>query len=176
MSSRHDARRAAVQALYQWDLTGQAAHEIEAQFSQIHDMQNVDKKYLREILKEVPRLAKDLESDISVHIDRAFARLDPVERAILRLGAYELAHRLDVPTRVVMNEMIELAKVFGSDHSYKFVNGVMDKMAKAMRPDTQKKSVTKPAVKKAAKKTSNKAVKKPVNKTFQKPVQKPNTK
>ena len=172
MSSRHDARRAAVQALYQWDLTGQAAHEIEAQFSQIHDMQNVDKKYLREILKEVPRLAKDLESDISVHIDRAFARLDPVERAILRLGAYELGHRLDVPTRVVMNEMIELAKVFGSDHSYKFVNGVMDKMAKAMRSDTEKKSVTKPAVKNAAKKAS----KKPANKTLQKPVQKPKTK
>ena len=135
-------------------------------------MQNVDKKYLREILKEVPRLAKDLESDISVHIDRAFARLDPVERAILRLGAYELGHRLDVPTRVVMNEMIELAKVFGSDHSYKFVNGVMDKMAKAMRSDTEKKSVTKPAVKNAAKKAS----KKPANKTLQKPVQKPKTK
>jgi N utilization substance protein B len=160
MSSRHDARRAAVQALYQWDLTGQAAHEIEAQFSQIHDMQNVDKKYLREILKEVPRLAADLEVAISVHIDRDFARLDPVERAILRLGAYELAHRLDVPTRVVMNEMIELAKVFGSDHSYKFVNGVMDKMAKAMRSDTAKKSNSKSVVKNTTKKISKKTVKK----------------
>ena len=172
MSSRHDARRAAVQALYQWDLTGQAAHEIEAQFSQIHDMQNVDKKYLREILKEVPRLASDLETVITVHIDRDFAKLDPVERAILRLGAYELAHRPDVPTRVVMNEMIELAKVFGSDHSYKFVNGVMDKMAKAIRPNTPKKAVAKPAVKKATQKPTKKAIKK----APQKPVQKPNTK
>ena len=169
MSSRHDARRAAVQALYQWDLTGQAAHEIEAQFSQIHDMQNVDKKYLREILKQVPKLASDLEAAITVHIDRDFAKLDPVERAILRLGAYELAHRADVPTRVVMNEMIELAKVFGSDHSYKFVNGVMDKMARAMRSDTLKKTVAKPAVKKAGQKPA----KKPVRKTLQKPVQKP---
>ena len=168
MSSRHDARRAAVQALYQWDLTGQAAHEIEAQFSQIHDMHNVDKKYLREILKEVPRLAKDLETAISAHIDRDFARLDPVERAILRLGAYELAHRLDVPTRVVMNEMIELAKVFGSDHSYKFVNGVMDKMAKAIRPDSANKPVSKPAVKKTSKK--------PIKKPLPKPVQKSKTK
>lgn len=141
MSSRHEARRAAVQALYQWDLTGQSADEIEGQFTQIHDMQNVDKKYLREILREVPKLAAGLENDICKHIDRDFSKLDPVERAILRLGAYELGHRIDVPTRVVMNEMIELAKVFGSDHSYKYINGVMDKMAKKLRKDLQKNPV-----------------------------------
>ena len=134
MSSRHNARRAAVQALYQWDLTSQAADQIEKQFRQIHDMQNIDKKYLREILGEVPRLADELEQVIVKHIDRDFAQLDPVERAILRIGAYELAHRPDVPTKVVLNEMIELAKVFGSDHSYKFINGVMDKMAGSTRP------------------------------------------
>jgi len=133
MSNRHEARKAAVQALYQWDLTSQAADEIEKQFKQIHDMQNVDKKYLREILKAVPEKSTELEAGIAKHIDRDFAKLDPVERAILRLGAYELIYRSDVPSKVVMNEMIELAKVFGSDHSYKFVNGVMDKMAKALR-------------------------------------------
>jgi len=133
MSNRHNARKAAVQALYQWDITQQADDEIEASFSQIHDMQNIDRKYLREIMHEVPKLQADLEQAIEPHIDRGFDKLDPVERAILRLGAYELSKRPDVPTKVVLNEMIELAKTFGSDHSYKFVNGVMDKLAAALR-------------------------------------------
>ena len=133
MSSRHNARKAAVQALYQWDLTGQAANEIESSFVQIHDMQNVDKRYLREILSGVPEHAAKLQQMLEPFIERPFKSLDPVERAILRLGAYELTFLQDVPTKVVLNEMIELAKVFGSDHSYKFVNGVMDKLAKAQR-------------------------------------------
>jgi len=133
MSNRHNARKAAVQALYQWDITQQTADEIEPQFSQIHDMQNVDRKFLREIMREVPNNEADLEAAITPFIGRGFASLDPVERAILRLGAYELKFRQDVPTKVVMNEMIELAKTFGSDHSYKFINGVMDKLAAAIR-------------------------------------------
>ena len=132
-SNRHNARKAAVQALYQWDITKQAAEDIEKQFSQIHDMQNIDVKYLREIMVQVPKSESSLEKAISPFIDREFASLDPVERAILRLGAYELLHREDVPTKVVLNEMIELAKVFGSEHSYKFVNGVMDKLARELR-------------------------------------------
>ncbi len=132
-SNRHNARKAAVQALYQWDLTQQDAHDIEKHFSQIHDMQNVDKKYLREIMSELPKVDSELEAAIAPFIGRDFAALDPVERAILRLGAYELSYKADVPTRVVINEMIELAKVFGSDHSYKFVNGVIDKLAKSLR-------------------------------------------
>jgi len=133
MSNRHNARKAAVQALYQWDLTQQADDEIEPSFSRIHDMQNIDRKYLREIMREVPKLRIELEQAIAPHIDRDFSKLDPVERAILRLGAYELSKRQDVPTKVVLNEMIELAKIFGSEHSYKFVNGVMDKLAAALR-------------------------------------------
>ena len=133
MSNRHNARKAAVQALYQWDITQQLAHEIGPQFEQIHDMQNLDRKYLREVLEQIPKLSDQLEQDISPYIGRDFDTLDPVERAILRLGAYELKHRLDVPTKVVMNEMIEVAKVFGSEHSYKFINGVMDKLGKQLR-------------------------------------------
>lgn len=132
-SNRHNARKAAVQALYQWDITQQAATDIEKQFSQIHDMQNVDKKYLREIMNQVPQVEEELEEAIAPFIGRDFATLDPVERAILRLGAYELSYRSDVPTKVVLNEMIELAKVFGSEHSYKFINGVMDKLASELR-------------------------------------------
>lgn len=132
-SNRHNARRAAVQALYQWDLTKQPASEIEKQFVQIHDMQNVDLKFVREIMREVPKVEAELEGSITPFIGRAFSSLDPVERAILRLGTYELTYRPDVPTKVVLNEMIELAKIFGSDHSYKFINGVMDKLAKSLR-------------------------------------------
>ena len=132
-SNRRNARKAAVQALYQWDITKQDASDIETHFSQIHDMQNVDKKYLREIMVELPKVEKQLESSIVPFIGREFAALDPVERAILRLGTYELSYKADVPTRVIINEMIELAKVFGSDHSYKFVNGVIDKLAKELR-------------------------------------------
>lgn len=132
-SNRHNARKAAVQALYQWDLTKQSAQDIEKHFSQIHDMQNVDKKYLREIMSQVPKFEQKIELAITPFIGREFRSLDPVERAILRLGTYELSYKPDVPTRVVINEMIELAKTFGSDHSYKFINGVIDKLAKELR-------------------------------------------
>ncbi len=136
-STRHNARKAAVQALYQWDLTKQDADDIERHFSQIHDMQNVDKKYLREIMAELPKVKGELEKLIEQYTGREFDTIDPVERAILRLGTYELSYKTDVPTRVVINEMIELAKVFGSDHSYKFINGVIDKLAKELRKSAQ---------------------------------------
>ncbi|MFT5573459.1 MAG: N utilization substance protein B [Cryomorphaceae bacterium] len=132
-SNRHNSRKAAVQALYQWDLTKQPAGDIQKQFAQIHDMQNIDKKFLSEVLSEVPKCQEELEEAITPFIGREFKSLDPVERAILRLGTYELRSRPDVPTKVVLNEMIELAKIFGSDHSYKFINGVMDKLARSLR-------------------------------------------
>lgn len=132
MSNRHNTRKAAVQALYQWDLTKQDANEILPNFEKIHDMQNLDRKFFRELLEKIPLLADELEQTITPFIGRDFKSLDPVERAILRIGAYELKH-CDVPRKVVINEMIEIAKVFGADHSYKFINGVMDKMAKSLR-------------------------------------------
>lgn len=138
-SSRHNARKAAVQALYQWDLTQQHASEIESHFAQIHDLQNVDKKYLRLLMSEVPEHSEELEASIKDFIGRDFSSIDPVERAILRVGAFELLHRPDVPTKVVINEAIELAKVFGSDKSYKFVNGVLDKLASVARGSKTKK-------------------------------------
>ena len=134
MSTRHHARRAIVQALYQWDLTQQAADEIEASFSQIHDLQNVDKRFFRRVLKELPQVNAELVTNISEFIERDINDLDPIERNILKLGAFELGYRADVPTNVVINEMIELAKLFGADQSYKFVNSVMDKLAARMRP------------------------------------------
>ena len=94
-SNRHNSRKAAVQALYQWDITKQEAGDIETQFAQIHDMQNIDKKFLREVLREVPKCEAELEEAIAPFIGREFSTLDPVERAILRLGTYELKSRPD---------------------------------------------------------------------------------
>ena len=133
MSTRHHARRAAVQALYQWDLTQQAAADIEASFRQIHDMQNVDKRYFRRVLKEVPAANAELIAMLGPLIEREVDTLDPVERCILKLGAFELRYCPDVPTKVVINEMVELAKVFGAEQSFRFVNSVMDKLAQQER-------------------------------------------
>ena len=133
MSTRHHARRAAVQALYQWDLTQQAAADIEASFRQIHDMQNVDKRYFRRVLKEVPAANAELIAMLGPLIEREVDTLDPVERCILKLGAFELHYCPDVSTKVVINEMVELAKVFGAEQSFRFVNSVMDKLAQQER-------------------------------------------
>ncbi len=132
-SNRHNARKAVVQALYQWDITQQNLDDIETQFVQIHDFKNVDRRFFTEALDAIPAASPELESKITPFLDRSFKSLDPVERAILRLGAYELIDKPDVPTNVIINEMIELAKVFGAEHSYKFVNGVMDKLANSVR-------------------------------------------
>lgn len=133
MSNRHNARQAAVQALYQWDLTDQPAEKIEEHFEQIHNLQNVDMEYLRMLMTEIPKCNQQLEQRVAAFIDRDFSAIDPVERAILRVGAYELEFCEDVPVKVVINEAIELAKTFGSEHSYKFVNGVLDKLAPTLR-------------------------------------------
>ncbi|MDH3282951.1 MAG: transcription antitermination factor NusB [Gammaproteobacteria bacterium] len=132
--SRHQARQAAVQALYQWDLTEQSPQDIEAHFIHQHDLGNVDRAYFLTLVREVPLYRQEIEDNLSPFLDREFDNIDPVERAILRIGAYELEFRHDVPTNVIVNEAIELAKTFGAEHSYKFVNGILDKLARAVRP------------------------------------------
>ena len=132
--SRHQARQAAVQALYQWDLTEQAPEDIEAHFIHQHDLEHVDRAYFSTLVREVPMYRREIEDNLLRFVDRDLDSIDPVERAILRIGAYELEFRPDVPTRVVVNEAIELAKTFGAEHSYKFVNGILDKLADAVRP------------------------------------------
>ncbi|MEO0368777.1 MAG: transcription antitermination factor NusB [Pseudomonadota bacterium] len=129
MSNRHNARRAAVQALYQWDLTKQEVDEIEASFFQIHGMENVDRRYFKKLLRGITAEQDELKSMLIPFVERGLEKLDPVERAVLLVGSYELRYLTDVPTKVVLNETIELAKLFGAEHSFKFVNSVMDKLA-----------------------------------------------
>ncbi|MCM2321414.1 MAG: transcription antitermination factor NusB, partial [Pseudomonas sp.] len=114
-------------------LAGQPINEIEAQFRVDNDFSDVDGAYFREILHGVPRLKSELDAAFAPCLDRPVEELDPVELAILRLSTYELLNRADVPYRVVINEGIELAKVYGATDGHKFVNGVLDKLAPLLR-------------------------------------------
>jgi transcription antitermination protein NusB len=131
--ARSRARRYAVQALYQWQLAGQNVADIEKQFVVEHDMTGGDLEYFSELLHQVPRYLEEIDEHLRPFLDRSIKEVDPVERAILRIGTYELARRLDVPYRVTINECVELAKTFGAEQGHKFVNGVLDKVARQLR-------------------------------------------
>ncbi|WP_375741272.1 transcription antitermination factor NusB [Pseudomonas boanensis] len=133
IAARRQARSLAMQALYSWHIAGQALNEIEAQFRVDNDFSTVDGAYFHEILHGVPRLKTEIDAAFLPCLDRAIEEVDPVELAILRLSTYELMNRVDVPYRVVINEGIELAKVFGATDGHKFVNGVLDKLAPRLR-------------------------------------------
>lgn len=131
--ARHLARKRAVQALYMWEMTGQDVSDIDTHFVLEHDMKNVDVKYFKELLHKVPAHVEELDEHIKPLIDRPFKELDPVECAIMRLGVYELQHRIDIPYKVVINEAVELAKVFGAEEGHKYVNSILDRIAKKLR-------------------------------------------
>ncbi|MEC8443759.1 MAG: transcription antitermination factor NusB [Pseudomonadota bacterium] len=132
-AARRKARRFAVQALYQWQLAGSSLAEIEVEFRTDNDMSKTDVEYFHDILHGVPKEKGRLDDKISPFLDRALEELTPVELAILRLGAYEMCHRIDVPYKVVINESVELAKTFGATDAHKYVNGVLDKLAQRER-------------------------------------------
>ncbi|PAU76688.1 transcription antitermination factor NusB [Halomonas salipaludis] len=144
--ARHAARELAVQGLYQWQMTGKSITAVEAEFrSQIADddledhenwakvMEIADLALFHELLHNVVRFRDDLDASISPLLDRRLEDLDPIELAILRLGAYELSRRLEVPYRAVINEGVELAKSFGATDGHKYVNGILDKLAARLR-------------------------------------------
>jgi N utilization substance protein B len=132
--ARTNARRSAVQALYQWQMTGQNLSEIERQFLEEERLKNAQKSYFTELFYGVPKNLTAIDQALSEFVDRPVDKIDPVERAILRIGVYELMFRLDMPYRVVLNEGINLAKDFGADGSHRYVNGILDKVAQKQRP------------------------------------------
>lgn len=131
--SKSNARKAAVQALYQWQMTGQSLLNIELQFEEEERLKGTQKSYFRELFHGVPKELDTIDKILTDYVDRPVDGIDPVERAILRLGVYELLHRPDLPYRVVLNEAINLAKSFGADGSHRYVNGILDKAAQAIR-------------------------------------------
>lgn len=133
--SRHLARKSAVQALYQWDLTEQAPGDIEHHFISDHDFSGVDEEYFHHLVTQVPLYHQEIDSRLGQYLDRDITKVDPVEKAILRIGAYELEYEHTIPVRVVLDEAIELSKMFGAEHGFRFVNGVLDKLVAELRPD-----------------------------------------
>ena len=131
-SARRRARECTVQALYSWAVSGNTAEQVELAFVLDQDMDGVDKPYFRKLFRQTIENIETVDFSISPYIDSAFDELDPIETAILRLAVYELRFELDVPYKVVINEAIEVAKVFGADESHKYINGVLDKIAPAL--------------------------------------------
>ena len=133
-ATRRMARHYAMQALYQWQMAGASLNAIEAEFRVDNDMTNVDVEYFQDILHGVPKHLSELEELFSPYlVERAAHELDPVTEALLRMAAYELKFRIDVPYKVVINEAVSLAKKFGAEDSHKFINGVLDKTAAVVR-------------------------------------------
>jgi N utilization substance protein B len=127
--SRHLARRCAAQALYQWMITGQPTAEIESGFISDDALTDSDIGYFRHLIGAVPERRDALEQQLHALIERPLSQLDPVERAIILIGAYEILFRHDIPDSVAINEAVEMAHLFGAKDSYKFVNGVLDRLA-----------------------------------------------
>jgi N utilization substance protein B len=130
---RSRARRIAVQALYQWQMAGQDLKEIEQQFLASEESVGADLDYFHQLLHQVPARLDALDRHLAALLDRPIPEVDPVERAILRLGAYELAFCPEIPFRVVINEAVELAKTFGAEQGHRYVNGVLDRLAHQLR-------------------------------------------
>jgi transcription antitermination protein NusB len=137
--SRSIARKCAMQALYQWQLTQQSSEEIGAQFAGSEELQGADLEYFSELLRECIQNQESLDAALSGFLDRPIAQLDPVEHAILLIGMHELSHRLDVPYRVVINEGVELSKRFGATDGHRYINAVLDKAARVSRVAEQTK-------------------------------------
>lgn len=130
---RSNARKKALQALYQWHMSGNDLTEIETQFHQEQNMEKVDTEYFHTLLHGVPAQVSELDELIGRYSDRTEDELDPIEQSILRLSSFELKNRIDVPYRVVISEAVMLARTFGSDKSHTFVNSILDQLAKELR-------------------------------------------
>ena len=132
-AKRRKARHFGLQALYQWTLSGASAADIEAEFRIDNDFQHTDGEYFSAVLKGVVGDVDALEALFSPVLDRRLGELDPIERNLLRLGTFELRDRIDVPYKVVINEAVALAKKFGATDSHRYINGVLDKVARDLR-------------------------------------------
>jgi len=126
---KQKARRMLLQALYSWDVGGTDLADIEAEFHTDNDMSKVDTALFHTILFGVPKNLAQIDGTYSPHLDRENKQLDPVSRAVLRLSSYEMVFSIDVPYKVVINEGVNLAKTYGPTDAYKFINGVLDKVA-----------------------------------------------
>ncbi len=133
--ARSRARELIVQSLYQMQITGHSESELLTQFRDRPDYESVDQEYFDETLSAICRNTESLEEIIDELADRPLSQLDPVERGILLLGIYELKEKPDVPYKVVINESVNIAKRFGAVDGHKYINALLDRAVKELRPD-----------------------------------------
>ena len=134
MTGRSASRRLLIQALYQHQISGHSRSVLHEQYINGREAVRADKPYFEQLLKEVMASLDELDERIAVYADRPIEQIDPIERAVLWLGVTELDFHPDLPPKVVMNEAIELCKLFGSQDGYRYVNAVLDKALKDIRP------------------------------------------
>jgi N utilization substance protein B len=130
---RARARRRALQAIYAWQLAGGDARQVIVQFAHEQAREVADLDYFEDLVRGTIGRVAQLDDALVPYLDREVAQVDPIERAALRIAAYELLHRPDVPYRVVLNEAIDSTKRFGSEHGHTYVNGVLDRAAAEWR-------------------------------------------
>ncbi len=133
ISRRGLARRMTVQAVYHWLVNETTPEKLQKQFRDDPGLGRADGEYFNELLNGTVREMTALDAQLKSLLDRPLNQLDPVEHGVLLVAAYELAHKPDVPWRVVVNEAVNLAKMFGAEEGYKYVNGVLDKLARQLR-------------------------------------------
>lgn len=132
-SARRNAREYALQAMYQWQISETPLSDLEFQFLTREIRKKTDVEYFKELMHAIPKQCDELDLLMSPFLNRPLTDLDPIELAILRIAIYELSKRLDIPYRVAINEALELTKRFGSIEGFKFVNGVLDQVARKIR-------------------------------------------
>jgi len=132
-SARSVARKLALQALYRWQLNQSPWQDLVQEFAGADDMARADRDYFRELLEGICGSHAELDAQLAAWMDRPPEQLDPIEHAVLLIGAHELALRPEVPYRVVINEAVNLAKRFGATDGHKFVNAVLDRAARELR-------------------------------------------
>lgn len=133
LTPRTQSRRVALQALYQWQINHDDIPQIIKQFQEDGLLEGLDFDLFKELVTEVSSKVEELDGLYQDFLDRAVSRIDPVEKAIMRMGVFELQSKIEIPYKVVINESVELAKRFGAEESHKYVNGVLDKVAKKLR-------------------------------------------
>ena len=131
--SRTRARRLALQGLYEWQMSENSPDEIYTRLKDTKEAKGMDVEYFHELMQKVSAEVETLDKQLQPFMERELDDIDWVERAALRLGAYELIERQDIPYRVAINEAVELAKRYGADQGHKFVNGILDKLAAEVR-------------------------------------------
>jgi N utilization substance protein B len=128
------ARKLAMQALYRWQINDAPWQDLVSEFATEEGMDHADGEYFRELVQGVHGAHDALDAELATWMDRSPALLDPIEHAVLLIGAFELKSRPEIPFRVVINEGVSLAKRFGATDGHKFVNAVLDRAARQLRP------------------------------------------